>query len=126
MDVVGITQHHDAVTGTAKTHVADDYNRKISHGIHYSNSAYSDIISDLAASAGVNSNNWSWCNRQNGTYTECPIASQPTSDMVIATHNPSNLVMETLQILVPHANWKVQMLDSSSKWVDTEANVVCN
>jgi hypothetical protein len=29
MDVVGITQHHDAVTGTAKQHVANDYSRRI-------------------------------------------------------------------------------------------------
>lgn len=33
MDVVGIVQHHDAVTGTAKTHVADDYIKRIFNGI---------------------------------------------------------------------------------------------
>jgi lysosomal alpha-mannosidase len=29
MDVVGVTQHHDAATGTGKQHVADDYARLI-------------------------------------------------------------------------------------------------
>lgn len=48
--------------------------------------------------------------------------------MVVATHNPSNVAMQTLEILVPHSNWKVQKLDTeqSSKWVNTEANVLCN
>jgi hypothetical protein len=30
-------------------------------------------------------------------------------------------------LLVPHSNYKVQMLDTSSaSWVSTDANVVCN
>lgn len=88
---------------------------------------YSGLIADLAASAGVSSDNWQWCSRQNGTYTECPIVNHQSSDMVVATHNPSNVAMETIQLLVPHSNYKVQMLDTSSaSWVSTDANVVCN
>jgi len=30
LDVIGVTQHHDAVTGTAKQHVANDYAFRIS------------------------------------------------------------------------------------------------
>ena len=58
MDVVGITQHHDAITGTAKFHVADDYAWRVSEGIETSNTAYSGLISDLAESAGISSNDW--------------------------------------------------------------------
>jgi Alpha mannosidase middle domain len=32
-DAVSIAQHHDAVSGTAKQHVADDYSLKLAHGL---------------------------------------------------------------------------------------------
>ena len=33
-DAVGVAQHHDAVSGTGKQHVADDYSKRLSAGIH--------------------------------------------------------------------------------------------
>jgi alpha-mannosidase len=33
-DNLGVAQHHDAVSGTAKQHVSDDYSQKLSAGIH--------------------------------------------------------------------------------------------
>jgi hypothetical protein len=33
-DAVGIAQHHDAVSGTAKQHVADDYSKKLAYGLN--------------------------------------------------------------------------------------------
>lgn len=33
LDVVGIVQHHDAITGTAKQKVSDDYKTRIAEGI---------------------------------------------------------------------------------------------
>lgn len=32
-DAVSTAQHHDAVAGTAKQHVADDYSQKLAHGL---------------------------------------------------------------------------------------------
>ncbi len=108
-DVVGVVQHHDGVTGTGKQHVADDYAKRVFKGIEATNSVYADIIGKLASTAGVNGENWSWCQRQNGTWQDCPIASF-TSDytMVIATHNPSNLLMQTFELKVPHGNFIVE------------------
>ncbi len=33
MEAMGIVQHHDAVSGTEKQHVADDYAQRLSDGI---------------------------------------------------------------------------------------------
>jgi len=68
LDVVGIVMHHDAVTGTAKQAVADDYNRRIFEGLGAVNPVYAGVIEDLAKSAGIKANEWSWCFRSNSTY----------------------------------------------------------
>jgi hypothetical protein len=46
LDRIGILQHHDAVTGTAKQAVADDYSWRISTGISENNIPYTQLISD--------------------------------------------------------------------------------
>ncbi len=33
MEAMGVAQHHDAVSGTEKQHVADDYAQRLSDGI---------------------------------------------------------------------------------------------
>jgi hypothetical protein len=45
--------------------------------------------------------------------------------MVVATHNPANLALQTIEIKVPHANFKVSKLESGV-WVDAVASVICN
>ena len=50
MDVVGIVQHHDAVTGTAKQHVSDDYKYRIFKGIETTNPVYAGVIDKIAES----------------------------------------------------------------------------
>jgi hypothetical protein len=37
LDRIGIVQHHDAVTGTGKDRVADDYSHKIFTGMEINN-----------------------------------------------------------------------------------------
>lgn len=37
MDVVGVVQHHDGITGTGKQHTADDYAKRIFKGINSAN-----------------------------------------------------------------------------------------
>ena len=46
LDRIGIVQHHDAVTGTAKQVVADDYSKKIHTAIDINNKEYHKQISE--------------------------------------------------------------------------------
>ena len=45
--------------------------------------------------------------------------------MVVATHNPSNLAMEEIEVKVPHKNFRAQIFDGKN-WVDTPSSVICN
>jgi len=45
--------------------------------------------------------------------------------MIVANHNPANLPLEIVEILVPHGNYRVQKLEGQN-WVDVEASVICN
>lgn len=44
LDRIGIVQHHDAVTGTSKQRVANDYSYKLSTGLSQNNEQYSKLI----------------------------------------------------------------------------------
>lgn len=50
--------------------------------------------------------------------------------MVVATHNPSNLNMSTIEIKVPHGHWEVSVFNSedasAAEWINATASVICN
>ena len=43
-DTMGILQHHDAVTGTAKQAVANDYNRRLYEAMDFNNKHYNKLV----------------------------------------------------------------------------------
>ena len=111
LDVVGVIQHHDGITGTGKQHTADDYTKRIYKGIEAVNAVYAGVIADLAESVGIKAEEWSWCARTNSTYLDCPIAENTGSkNIIVAVHNPANLAQSIVQIAVPHGKYAVQAL----------------
>ena len=75
--MLGSTQHHDAITGTAKQHVADDYSRRISEAMHNNSALYSEMISDKIGSlSGADSKYWRQCEATNGSYYDCTPMSE--------------------------------------------------
>jgi hypothetical protein len=46
LDVLGINQHHDAVTGTGKQAVADDYAYRLYTGMDINSEPYQQIIGE--------------------------------------------------------------------------------
>ena len=49
-EALGVAQHHDAVSGTAKQHVAFDYAKRLAHGIDQASTVFSESITALRGS----------------------------------------------------------------------------
>ena len=71
---MGVLQHHDAITGTEKQFVADDYTRIVSKAKETSDKVYSSLLKDrMKAETGVTASNLLTCTQpQNDTVLDCP------------------------------------------------------
>ncbi len=73
-DAMGIMQHHDAITGTAKQAVADSYADMLSSAMSSNNDLYSALVGEKATSAGLDSSlTWTACQISTTTPVDCGI-----------------------------------------------------
>lgn len=95
LDVVGVTQHHDAITGTSLGGVAQYY-KDLVH-LHTSTlmKTYSEVVYQHAQKRGL-FGEWEY-HRQAGQDSD----KEEASRIVYAIHNPSGAVLEVARIGVP-------------------------
>lgn len=129
LDTMGVAQHHDGVTGTAKQHVADDYNFRIFNSIEANNKIYASLIDEIVTSQStVRAASWVWCDSTNGTYLDCPIHNFSASDHIVVAHNPADIDQSYLKLKVQYADYKVYSWSSEQKaFIDitTNAEAIC-
>jgi hypothetical protein len=122
-DAMGLAQHHDAVAGTAKQHVAFDYAQRLAKGVN------DDLVAttgSLAALAGVSgSGNLSYCRLLNVTICDVTAALTNTSlPMTVVVWNGMGQVRnsETVFVPVPSQSFKASVpfsiFASPSFWSD--------
>ncbi|CAK9168947.1 unnamed protein product, partial [Ilex paraguariensis] len=93
-DALGIAQHHDAVTGTAKQHTTNDYAKRLAIG-----ASEAEGIASSALSCLVNSTKSDQCPTSTSTFSQCQLLNisfcPPTEEdipegksLVVVAYNP--------------------------------------
>ncbi|XP_019182706.1 PREDICTED: alpha-mannosidase-like [Ipomoea nil] len=67
-DALGIVQHHDAVSGTAKQHTTNDYAKRLAIG-----ASESEIVVNSALSCLVNSKSNGQCDGSTSSFSQCQL-----------------------------------------------------
>lgn len=114
LDALGILQHHDAVSGTAKQAVANDYNKRLYKSMEVNNIYYNNLIAEkVFKQYGFTANDWQQCMKTNSTYLDCPIGQRNISEgqsVNLAVHNPSSLDLKSVKVAIaPDSNFVVSV-----------------
>ncbi|KAK7282128.1 hypothetical protein RIF29_10693 [Crotalaria pallida] len=124
-DALAIVQHHDAVSGTSKQHVADDYAKRLSIGYTEAEKVVGESLAFLTEAAtktdGRSSQiKFQQCPLLNVTY--CPASEINFShgkDLVIVVYNPLGWKREDV-IRIPVVNENVVVRDSDGKEIQSQ------
>jgi len=132
LDVMGVLQHHDAVSGTERQLVADDYNWRLSKAVEANSFQYAKVIDELIQQdTGYSSKSiqWQQCLKTNGTYLDCPIGKHqddPSLVMAVVVHNPSSHDVSQIKIAVPKKEYSAKIFDKAKgEFVAVESPTVC-
>ncbi|XP_074562750.1 alpha-mannosidase-like, partial [Curcuma longa] len=128
-EALGIAQHHDAVTGTAKQHTTNDYAKRLSSGASEAEKSIDLALScitssrNYCASAAVN---FSQCNLLNISY--CPATEKVISEeksLVVVAYNPLGWY-QTDFVRIPVNDDKLAVWDSDGNSIATQLVEVDN
>ncbi|OMO99296.1 hypothetical protein COLO4_13372 [Corchorus olitorius] len=126
-DALAIAQHHDAVTGTEKQHVANDYAKRLSIGYSEAEKVVASSLACLVNSKSSNgcengdtTTNFQQCPLLNITY--CPASEVDLShgkNLVVVVYNSLGWKREDV-IRFPVVNEDVVVHDSEGKEVESQ------
>ncbi|XP_027356605.1 probable alpha-mannosidase At5g13980 isoform X1 [Abrus precatorius] len=124
-EALAIAQHHDAVSGTEKQHVADDYAKRLSIGYTEAEKVVATSLACLTEGATKTG-----CRSPQIKFQQCPllnISYCPASevdfssgkDLVVVVYNPLGWKREDV-IRIPVVNENVVVRDSSGKEIQSQ------
>ncbi|XP_052175300.1 probable alpha-mannosidase At5g13980 isoform X2 [Diospyros lotus] len=124
-DALAITQHHDALTGTEKQHVADDYAKRLAIGYKGAEELVAASLACMVKSASK-----SGCKNPMTTFLQCPllnISYCPAAEidlsfgkkLVVVVYNSLGWKREDV-VRIPVINENVTVHDSSGTEVESQ------
>ncbi|KAE9604237.1 putative alpha-mannosidase [Lupinus albus] len=124
-DALAIAQHHDALSGTSKQHVANDYAKRLSIGYTEAEKVVAESLACLTDAATKTD-----CSSSQVKFQQCPllnITHCPASEanlsygknLVVVIYNPLGWKRDDV-IRIPVANEKVIVRDSSGNEIQSQ------
>lgn len=110
-EALGVAQHHDGVSGTAKQHVTFDYAQRIAKGYGVGMSVLGDSLDTLLLGGAKGA--WTRCMRLNETV--CAQTQQASGSVTVSLWNPTAQARtETVRVPVSGATVSVKAMNGSS------------
>ncbi len=117
---VALLQHHDAVTGTEKQHVADDYSLRLAMG---EVSAKAILMRAVEERLGLQAKSLKMCERTNSTFEDCPTSELDVGDkMTLIVENSGDARSETIEVRVP-GGLSIDLAQGSKK---IDSDIICH
>ncbi|XP_022879255.1 probable alpha-mannosidase At5g13980 isoform X1 [Olea europaea var. sylvestris] len=124
-DALAIAQHHDAVTGTEKQHVANDYAKRLSMGYveaeKVTSSSLACLVDSISCTRGRNAKTeFQQCPLLNISY--CPPSEIDISDgknLIVVVYNALGWKREDV-IRIPVTNEDVTVRDSAGRVIESQ------
>jgi lysosomal alpha-mannosidase len=112
---MGVDQHHDAVSGTEKQHVADDYARRLHVGQVECQELINDVLMAYLTSGGTQSPSFEFCEYLNVSY--CPVTE--TNSFNVMAYNP--IGRKTVAVMgFPVTSDSVEVLDENGEQITAQ------
>jgi len=128
MNSLGIYQHHDAVSGTAKDPVAKNYYDHLESSMQSTNVEYAQILAEQAkATLGVDLGDLSVCTYYHGSYVDCPVETMQADDgAYVVVHNPAALSQQAYRFKVPEGSYETSVYDDAAgSWAVLDNDLLC-
>ncbi|KAJ8946016.1 hypothetical protein NQ318_023263 [Aromia moschata] len=117
-EAMGIMQHHDAITGTERQHVASDYVRLLTRAVEYAEKPIGDIVGELLQGNKTEESDLklqlSSCLLSN--ISICNV-SQKSDAFVVVGYNPLSWpVTQYIRLPISNANFSIQGPDGDEEY----------
>lgn len=131
LDWMGVYQHHDAISGTAKQHVANNYVEHLSKAMNQNNEVYGqELLKTMAKTTGISAEALSTCTgAQNNTIHDCPISQhKDQKQFMVLVHNPAAQTFKQLvHIQLPSDDYSAETWSSEEqKFVKVHSDILNN